>query len=320
MISLSVLLFSCQKTKYPWQPGISAPKYYPIADVFVDFKNGRNGSRITFDNGWGNSYGSVVSGNRYKDIPNEVFIHYNSAVENFVYKGTVNIPKEKVLRLFNQYDIEKNNSADLIVGMAPGGWIRVWFHTIDRKTDKIVNVEITKVKLRGNYDDSTDNRYKIKNLENWGKYYIYWQHFGIPYEAWAENEKEYDLVFDFKKPNNRRVSFGYVSLDGTFYQRTIERGHQKLPSEIEMCWLDDKNNDYCCKILMPKNFKKYIEQKNLKQVNLRLEIEKDHEHATLYLVNDNKKEKIVRFKSSQPTEKEIKDIEYAYAQNVEYFI
>ncbi|MCW3160529.1 DUF2931 family protein, partial [Chryseobacterium oryctis] len=298
MISLSLVFFSCKKQeKYPWQPGISAPKYYPVAG-HVDFGIAGNGSGIAFDSGWGDTYGAVVSGERYKDIPKEVYIKYFSVVDRLEYSGNIPLPQDSIINIFKKYDINDKNSAELVVGMAPGGWIRVWFQTIDRKIDRFISIEVAKAKLKGNKNEDVGIGLKTKNFETWGNRYIYWQQFGIPYEAWAENEKEYDLIFDFEKPNNRKVNFGYISLDGTFYQGVLEKEHQKLPSEIAMCWLDDKNNDYCCKILMPKNFKKYIEQKNLKQVNLRLEIEKDHEHATLYLVNDNKKEKIVRFKSS----------------------
>lgn len=71
MISLSVLLFSCEKTKYPWQPEISAPNYYPVAG-HINFGVAGNGSNTSLDNGWGDEYGGVVSGQRYKDIPTEV--------------------------------------------------------------------------------------------------------------------------------------------------------------------------------------------------------------------------------------------------------
>ncbi|SDI48514.1 hypothetical protein SAMN05421846_108120 [Chryseobacterium taeanense] len=52
MIFLSTLLSSCQKNKYPWEPGISASRYYPITDVVVDFGNAGNGTRMPFDSGW----------------------------------------------------------------------------------------------------------------------------------------------------------------------------------------------------------------------------------------------------------------------------
>ncbi|SIQ95945.1 hypothetical protein [Chryseobacterium sp. RU33C] len=43
MISLS-LLQSCNKNKYCWEPGISAPSYYPVGGVKVDFGNAGHGS------------------------------------------------------------------------------------------------------------------------------------------------------------------------------------------------------------------------------------------------------------------------------------
>ncbi|WP_148285351.1 hypothetical protein [Flavobacterium sp. B17] len=52
MIFLSTLLSSCQKNKYPWEPRISASRYYPITDVVVDFGNAGNGTRMPFDSGW----------------------------------------------------------------------------------------------------------------------------------------------------------------------------------------------------------------------------------------------------------------------------
>jgi hypothetical protein len=39
-----------------------------------------------------------------------------------------------------------------------------------------------------------------------------------PYEAWANNEKEYDMYFDLFTPNHDEVQYSYVSKDGTFEQ------------------------------------------------------------------------------------------------------
>lgn len=316
LISLSLLLFSCQKTKYPWQPGISAPRYYPIGDVKIDFGNAGHGSITSFANGWGDQYGSVVSGDKNKDIPKELIIHYNSAAENYTYDGKVILPQEKILKLFWEYNVDDDYWAHLIVGMAPGGWIRVWFTTID------VQIEVAKARLTGNYDNTSQERYKVKNFENWGKYYTYWQHHGIPYSAWAENEKEYDIIFDFYKSNHRRkVGFSYISADGTFYQNGGEHIHQKLPVQLEqIAWLGKNGEAYNCKAPFPKNFKRYIEQKKLQMIHLQLEIEKDDEHATIYLITNDSKEKIVRFRNKTTTDEEKKNIDYDYAKEVEYFI
>ena len=87
-----------------------------------------------------------------------------------------------------------------------------------------------------------------------------------------------------------------------------------------MPWLAKSGSSYCCKVPFPKNFKKYIEQKKLREIKFRLEIEKDDEHAIIYLITNGTKEKIVRFKNKQPTRKEIEEVDYDYATEVEYFI
>ena len=294
---------------------MSAPKYYLIGDVKIDFGNAGHGSLTNFDSGWGTEYGAVVSGDKDKDIPKEVFIHYSSCAENYTYEGKVSLPQEKILGLFRKYKINDNNFAHLVVGMAPGGWIRVWFKTIDEQ------IEVAKSKLKGHYDDNVDDKYKIKNFGNWGYYFSYWQYHGIPYEVWAENEKEYNIIFDFNRPNRQEIGFSYVSSDGTYYQTGGEKVYQKLPVQFEqIAWLNKTGDSYNCKLPMPKGLKKYIEQKRLKEVRLQLEIEDDGEHAIMYILLNNTKEKIVRFRNKQPTKEESKNVDFAYATEIEYFI
>ena len=133
------------------------------------------------------------------------------------------------------------------------------------------------------------------------------------------------MYFDFNKPNKREIQFSYISSDGTFYQG--EQGdvgikvHQKLPVQIEqMPWLAKSGSSYCCKVPFTKDYKKEIERRKLREIKFRLEIEKDEEHAIMYLITKGTKEKIVRFKNKQPTQKEIEEVDYDYATEVEYFI
>lgn len=317
LVGLSLLLFSCQKTKYPWQPGISAPKYYPVGDVKIDFGNAGNGSITSFDNGWGDQYGSVVSGDKNKDIPKELIIHYNSAAENYTYDGKVILPQEKILKLFREYNVNDDYWAHLIVGMAPGGWIRVWFTTID------VQIEVAKARLTGNYDNTSQERYKVKNFKNWGKYYTYWQHHGIPYSAWAENEKEYDIIFDFNKPNpkNQVTDPEYSSLDGTSYFRTPIGSllKRKLPADLVAVWKSKNSNVYYdTHVTFPKNFSKIIEDRKLNKFILSLQIEEDDQHGIFYLIGNNKKEKLLRFKNYLSKSKTLGDSDFS--KEVEYFI
>lgn len=323
ILFLSILMSSCQKTKYQWEAGISAPKYYPAGNIRVNFGNAGNGSTVSIDPGWGQTYGAVV-GEKWKSVPKEVFIHYSSGAENYTYEGKVLLPQKKIRDLFNKYSLDdEDNLGHLVIGMAPGGWIRVWFQTIDHKADDLVNIEVAKAKLRGSYDNTADERYKVKNFENWGKYYTYWQHHGIPYEAWANNEKEYDMYFDFNNPNKRKVEFSYTSQDGTFEQGIgiWKKFRRKLPREFELGWRDKaKETFYCSKFTMPKSFKSFVEKKKLNTIIFKLEIDNNDQDATLYLVTNNTKERILKFKNKQPTEEEKKNNEYTYTTEVEYFI
>ncbi|GGP06640.1 hypothetical protein GCM10010992_27360 [Cloacibacterium rupense] len=323
MISLSLLfLFSCQKTKFQWEPSISAPKYYPVGDVKIDFGNAGHGSLTNFDNGWGDTYGAVSSGDIYKEAPKEVFISYVSAIDNLVYKGEVLLPQEHIRSLFEKYKLDKkDNLGYLVVGMAPNGWIRVWFQTIDKKANDLVCIELAKAKLKGYEDNTIGEGFRNKKSKYWDKYKIYWQLHGIPYEAWANNEKEYDMYFDFYKQEKNKVGFNYISADGTYYQKENEKCYQKLPVQFNpIAWLGKSNIVYECNVAMPKNFKKYIEQKKLKEVKLKFELEDDDQHAVIYLITNNLKEKIMRFKNKTPTAEEKKNNDYYYATEVEYFI
>lgn len=321
LISLS-FLHSCNKKKYRWEAGISAPKYYPVAGN-VNFGNAGNGANIAFDSGWGNTYGAVV-GEKWKDTPREVYIDYYSVVDGKRFKGKVSIPQEKIKDLFNEYNLDDgDNLGHLVVGMAPGGWIRVWVQALDQKANEYINIEVAKRHLKGYKDESVGVGLKTKDFKTWGNTYTYWQHHGIPYEAWANNEKEYDMYFDFNKPNKREIGFSYTSQDGTFKQGIgiWKKFIWKLPVEFELGWRDkSKETFYCSKFIMPKSFKSFVEKKRLNTIIFKLEIDDNDQDATLYLVTNSTKEKILRFKNKHPTVEEKKNNEYGYATEVEYFI
>ncbi len=316
--------------EYPWQPGISAPKFYLIGDAKVNFGNAGNGSINYFDNGWGDEYGAVVSGDKYKEVPKEVFIHYNSAAESYTYEGKVVLPQEKILSLFHKYNIDNNNFAHIIVGMAPGGWIRVWFKTIN------VQIEVLKTQLKGHADD----QYKVKDLKKWEKYYFYWQHHGIPYESWANNEKEYYYDMKFVALNkDSKLDISYIaSADGwysSFYSEEpsdnindiSNKGRKsKLPVHLSVSWINKSDSTYYdTNIVMPKSLKKvfeetYVPDKKYTYSNFIVELENDKKHSTVYLKTKDKTIKLLRFKG-ELSKKGNQDFgDYMYAKEIEYFV
>ena len=324
------ILISCSRIpsdKFRWEAGISAPKYYLIGGAKVDLEYAGYGTLANIDNGWGDNYGGIVSGDKYKDLPKSAHIEYGSAAENLIYEGTVALPYNKILALFKQYCRDKeNDQGELVVGMAPGGWIRVWFETsigyVNEGTGKNIQIEVAKAQLKGKQDFTINPEFTNKSEPYWDKYKTYWQYFGIPFEVWAENEKEYDIYFNLSKPNpTHRVFAGYSSLDGTSYVGDYHnmKSIGKLPADLVISW-NSKNDTlgFDTHILLPKNFRRFVKLKKTKSVEIVLEIEKNGQFGVLYLIVNKNKEKILRFKSEIANNYSLGNSNIC--KNVQYFI
>ncbi|MBP7173019.1 MAG: DUF2931 family protein [Cloacibacterium sp.] len=352
-VLISILLISCKETKgqehkdtadrFEWSAGISAPKFYPIGGVSVNFGYAAAGSITCFDAGWGIDYGSFVTGERYKPIPEEVFVKYISAVDNLEYKETIKLPKEKILQIFkeNQKDFYKTHefnpydtfNSKIIVGMAPGGWIRVWV----RGNNDFQLKEVFKGKIPGYEDKTIDERFRVKNFENWGNTYLYWQKHGVPYEAWAENEKEYDILYVYKENIKfKNLSYQTISQDGTYfygadfieYKDAEDTDYKaKLPVQMTFSWSDIKNKkEYDTFVVFPKNFEKiyttpYYDTVSKTEQNynkIELEIEESGNFGNVFLIGKNKRELLFRFKAVIAKSEVVGSGDYS--PKVEYFI
>lgn len=325
LILFGIILSSCDKKsddKFQWEAGISAPNYYPIGGVKVNLEYAGYSSLTNLDNGWGYNYGGIVSGEKYKDLPKKATIEYCSAVDNLVYKGSITLPYDKILNLFKKYCKDKeNDSAVLIVGMAPGGWIRVWFQSLNVLDENHI-IEVAKAQIKGEKDLTLNPEFINKTEPYWDKYKTYWQHFGIPYEVWAENEKKYDIYFNLSKPNPaHRVFAQYSSLDGTSYIGDYYdmKSEGKLPAELNIRWrTKDNNKSLDTHVLMPKKFSKFVERKKTKNIEIALEIENNQEYGVLYLITKNCKDKILRFKNETAFNGTLGNSDFC--KNIEYFI
>ncbi len=311
------------KNKFWWEAGISAPKYYPIGDSKVDFGNAGNSSTTNFDNGWGEMYGAVVS-DKYKTLPKQVEIQYYSAAENLKFEGVVKLPQEKLLELFKSYC--KNKETDeghLVVGMAPGGWIRVWAYFSTMENGYYDNIEIASAQLKGSEDSTIGEGFRWKKDPYWTRYKTYWKHFGTPYEAWAENEKSYTLFLNLNNPNPAyHVASQFSSMDGTVYfgdWRDNPDMIAKLPADFIISWWKDSDStSYDTHILMPKNLSTIIERKKINKFEIALEKEDNGVYGILYLIDKTDKEKILRFKNLKSNNHALGESEFC--KNVEYFI
>lgn len=334
---------------YNWSAGISAPKFYPASNILVKFnQGGATASVLTgIDPGWGDTAGNFITGDKYKVLPENVYIHYSSGENNFIYEGVLQLPKKKIFSLFNERSRIKhkidnkakkldNSNFQLIVGMAPKGWIKIWFEG-NGDFDK---VEILKAQLKGRYDSTANDEYQLRNFKNWGKYYTYWQHHGTPAKAWANNEKEYYYDIKFVTQNkDAKLDRSYVvSADGwysSFYTEKLSEdindfsnngSKGKIPVHLSVSWQDKSTGTYYdTNIVMPETLKRLFDEtyqanEKFAYSNFIIELEKDKQHAVVYLKTKDKIIKLLRFKG-EISSKDNQDFgDYAYAKEIEYFI
>ncbi len=123
-------------TKFDWLATESAPQHYPmkiIQGTFFYHNGGDNGLYIpsggTYTKGWGEFISTHVGGDDLKELPDRMSIVFYSLAERQFYKGTFNLPYEKILTLFRE-GVAANKKRPIyrriMVGTAPGGVVAVW--------------------------------------------------------------------------------------------------------------------------------------------------------------------------------------------------
>ena len=127
-----------ENKKFDWSHTVSAPENYPMRIYRGELKGLTDKDySATFglwgvaNEGWGRISGAVVVGPDTKAIPDSLLITWLSFRENKFYTGKFQLPREKIIALFEQgfydYSIEKKNTyKKIVVGLAPGGVVVVW--------------------------------------------------------------------------------------------------------------------------------------------------------------------------------------------------
>ena len=127
-----------ENKKFDWTHSVSAPKNYPMRIYRGELKGlTDNDYSAAFglwgvaNEGWGTESGMVAVGPDTKAIPDSLLITWLSFRENKFYTGNFQLPREKMIELFEQgyyeYDIKKKSTyEDILVGLAPGGVVVVW--------------------------------------------------------------------------------------------------------------------------------------------------------------------------------------------------
>jgi len=133
-------IFSCSTAQkkvdlvLDWEPGINAPKYYPIETIFGSFSNGEKSCDITTGvtqyGGWGLGGMEMSSGHF---VPNKLKIGWFSYAEDKFYKGEFDLPEDTMQVLFKHGFTSRKggffNYRRLIVNVYPKGGVALWMST-----------------------------------------------------------------------------------------------------------------------------------------------------------------------------------------------
>ncbi len=141
LILLLSVTISCQnkmEEKFEWLPTESAPSLYPM-NIYMGNLYFEDGGSVyipcsgSAHNGWGNDGSTHTQGEDLKPVPVKLEVTWASYTENKFYTGSWDLPKEKMLKLFQEgvvnYDTKKKETYNqIIVGCAPGGVVVVWMY------------------------------------------------------------------------------------------------------------------------------------------------------------------------------------------------
>lgn len=139
LIVLLSITISCQnkmEEKFEWLPTESAPLLYPM-EIYKGHLYFEDGESVYIPssgfahNGWGNGGSLHTQGEDLKPVPVKLEVTWGSFSENKFYTGSWTLPKEKMLKLFQEGVVwyrtrKKETYKEILVGCAPGGVVVVW--------------------------------------------------------------------------------------------------------------------------------------------------------------------------------------------------
>ncbi|PID68917.1 MAG: hypothetical protein CR968_00440 [Flavobacteriia bacterium] len=295
--------------KFDWLPTECAPKPYPVEVNYGSFSlDGEivafipSGGR-TVKNGWGKIGSTYLVGEDFKLVPNHLDIIWISFAENQFYKGSFELPKEKMLELFEKGFINRLGKQEtysrIVCGMAPGGVVAVWLLGAG-KTVEITHFKAEKTDMSmeefnpsGIQDRDKYVKDRINSLDDKAKEYL--KREGITYGRWTEYRKRYHWKPVFKQITERdftSVLIDYVNGENIYTVGSNPELKQynalALPKYAKLYWQDSNKNQFGCKIYfdeseVKKAFEKINQQSTNKELDLVFNVDKYNSEMKIYL-------------------------------------
>ena len=121
-------------TTFDWFAVATAPRDYPMEVIRGTFyyKGEDYGLDIpsggTLNVGWGLSMSAYDVGPKFKPLPDRLEVTFYSYPERQVYRGSFELPYEKMLELFRDRlkNFPDKPYGEILLGIAPGGVVSVW--------------------------------------------------------------------------------------------------------------------------------------------------------------------------------------------------
>jgi Protein of unknown function (DUF2931) len=132
--------FGKNKSRFDWVAQASAPKGYIMRIIegtfyYHDEEGGLyipEGASVGNKDPWGDASHSHNVGEQYKALPDRLDIRFFSFTENKLYRGSFDLPYDKILALFKEgakgsrYGKDQPGYRSITAGIAPGGAVAVW--------------------------------------------------------------------------------------------------------------------------------------------------------------------------------------------------
>ncbi len=298
--------------KFKWRPTECAPKHYPVSIYQGDFITEDNEYFMvpkggTVSNGWGSS-GSVWSvGPDIKPVPVRLKIIWISYTENQFYFGDFELPKQKMIDLFEEGFINTRNNKhetynNIAVGLAPGGAVSVWLigggHTAEIGHYQATKTEVSMADFKPNAIISLEEyiQSRKKEFSKETKQVIAEQ--GIPIGKWSNYTKRF--LWKPKITHQEEFKLDVFSNDfynGESFNALIDNPilqrfeNYPPPKEVFLRWYSKLNYKFGCTVYFDETeiweaFKKIYKNPDTKQAELLLNIDKYNSNLSIKLASE----------------------------------
>lgn len=257
---------SAEQTRFDWEASESAPEHYPMEIISGDlrYQGSPHGAGlyvpegVLIYHGWGLTRSSHVTGDALKPLPDRLDITFYSYLEDQFYRGSFDLPYEKILHLFQEAEAAPKrktmsgedvpNNYVIIVGVAPGGTVAVWLR--NQGTEELFFGKAEKVEV----DFAKAFRIPIANREE-RKGYVEEtindvvspemlaaiRRNGIPFDKWTNYRIRYNWAstfFDRHMPSKIGISF--YNGEGESFKFPLEKSYaatgHPVPSDVDFSY------------------------------------------------------------------------------------